>query len=42
MSHRIGEQRSAGFWPLAFVFALFVLTIAAAEILLQSVGEAAA
>lgn len=25
MSNRIGEQRSAGFWPLAFVFALFVL-----------------
>ncbi|MEJ8812133.1 ABC transporter permease [Variovorax ureilyticus] len=25
MSHRIGEQRSRGFWPLAVVFALFVL-----------------
>ena len=25
MSNRIGEQRSAGFWPLAIVFALFVL-----------------
>ncbi|CAN7143393.1 ABC transporter permease subunit [Variovorax sp. LjRoot84] len=25
MSARIGEQRSAGFWPLAIVFALFVL-----------------
>jgi len=25
MSHRIGEQRSPGFWPLAVVFALFVL-----------------
>ncbi|MDM0039274.1 ABC transporter permease [Variovorax sp. J22G21] len=25
MSQRIGEQRSAGFWPLAIVFALFVL-----------------
>ncbi|SCK05953.1 putative spermidine/putrescine transport system permease protein [Variovorax sp. HW608] len=25
MSHRIGEQRSRGFWPLAVVFVLFVL-----------------
>jgi len=25
MSNRIGEQRSAGFWPLAIVFSLFVL-----------------
>jgi hypothetical protein len=25
MSQRIGEQRSAGFWPLAMVFALFVV-----------------
>ena len=25
MSQRIGEQRSPGFWPLAFVFGLFVL-----------------
>jgi len=25
MSHRIGEQRRPGFWPLAIVFALFVL-----------------
>jgi len=25
MSYRIGEQRSRGFWPLAMVFALFVL-----------------
>src|SRR6478752_718273 len=25
MSQRIGEQRSAGFWPLALVFALFVV-----------------
>ncbi|MEJ8821962.1 ABC transporter permease [Variovorax humicola] len=25
MSQRIGEQRAAGFWPLAFVFAAFVL-----------------
>ena len=25
MSHRIGEQRRRGFWPLAVVFALFVL-----------------
>ncbi|CAN5656542.1 ABC transporter permease [soil metagenome] len=25
MSQRIGEQRSPGFWPLAIVFALFVL-----------------
>jgi putative spermidine/putrescine transport system permease protein len=25
MSNRTGEQRSPGFWPLAFVFALFVL-----------------
>ncbi|MBB3180378.1 ABC transporter permease [Variovorax sp. Sphag1AA] len=25
MSHRIGERRSRGFWPLAVVFALFVV-----------------
>ena len=25
MSQRIGEKRAAGFWPLAFVFGLFVL-----------------
>ena len=25
MSNRIGEKRAAGFWPLAIVFALFVL-----------------
>ena len=25
MSNRIGEQRSPGFWPLAFVFSLFVV-----------------
>ena len=25
MSTRIGEKRAAGFWPLAIVFALFVL-----------------
>ncbi|MDM0090826.1 MULTISPECIES: ABC transporter permease [unclassified Variovorax] len=25
MSTRLGERRAAGFWPLAFVFALFVL-----------------
>lgn len=25
MSQRIGEQRAPGFWPLAIVFALFVL-----------------